>query len=61
MKDIFSDVIHNEEGLSCGQYSTIISKLEVQLLKIYSGYNNLPNQIVKKVHIKSILWNDIPI
>lgn len=48
MKDIFSDVTHNEEGLSCGQFSTIISKLEVQLLKIYSGYNYLPNQIVKK-------------
>lgn len=59
MKDIFSDVIHNEEGLSCGQYSTIISKLEVQLLKIYSGYNNLPNQIVKKGSHKKVFYEII--
>jgi len=48
VKDIFSNVTHNEEGLSCGQYSTIIFKLEAQLLKIYSGHNNIPNWIVKK-------------
>lgn len=41
MKDILFDVTHNEEGLSTGQYTTIISLLEILRLKIDNGYNNL--------------------
>lgn len=41
MKDILSDVTHNEERLCTGQYHTIISELEVLQLKTDNGYGNL--------------------